>query len=136
MLIAVIFYLIFSENGIDKNNFMVYNNHSIEHLFHVWKFATSKNYERNFMCKECGQSICDTCCPNFSGYIPGVGSPHSFCSSCGGGIYGGESYYLISHLAFCEECSEGLSLSELAEISGLPKISYLIEALGGEHRQD
>lgn len=88
------------------------------------------------MCKECEQSFCDSFCPEFSGHIPGVGLPRVCCSSCGSGIYNGDFYYLIDDSAYCEECVEALDVSELAELFGFSKISYLIEELGGEHRRD
>ena len=88
------------------------------------------------MCKECEQSYCDSFCPEFSDYLPGVGVPGKLCASCGEGIYSGEFYYLIDDKAYCEECVEGLDISELAEIFGFSKISYIMEELGGEHRRD
>ena len=88
------------------------------------------------MCKECEQSFCDSFCPEFSGYIPGSGAPRACCPFCGNGIYSGDFYYLIGEEAYCEECVEALDISELAEIFGYSKISYLIEELGGEHRRD
>lgn len=88
------------------------------------------------MCKECEQSFCDSFCPEYSDYIPGTGLPRAHCSSCGSGIYSGDFYYLIEDNAYCEECVEASDISELAEFFGYPKISYLIEELGGEHRRD
>lgn len=88
------------------------------------------------MCKECEQSFCDTFCPNFSGYVAGVGLPRVTCSSCGSGIYSGELYYLAADNAYCEECVESLDISELADLFGFSKISEIIEILGGELRRD
>ena len=88
------------------------------------------------MCKECEQTFCDTRCPNFSGYIPGVGAPREICSSCESGIYSGDLYYLVADRAYCEECVGNLDISELADIFGFAEISDMIEALGGEYRRD
>lgn len=88
------------------------------------------------MCKECRQSFCDTFCPNFSGYVAGVGFPHTACSSCGSFIYRGDVYYVVANRAYCEECAKSFDISELADIFGFSKISDIIEGLGGELRQD
>lgn len=88
------------------------------------------------MCKQCHQSFCDAFCPNFSGYLPGVGSPSAQCSACGDDIYPEQFYYLIGDRAFCQDCLEGLQVTELAEVLDFSRVSDLIEELGGELRQD
>ena len=88
------------------------------------------------MCKECQKIYCDPTCPEYSGYIPGVGAPTNHCVSCESGIYPGELYYVIGDDAICEDCALSLDTGWLAELFGFENISQLIEALGGEIRRD
>ena len=88
------------------------------------------------MCKECNNIFCVSGCPNFTGFIPGLGAPRHTCSSCEGGIYEGEFYYSISGDLYCEDCVEYLGLRELASLLGYPDISNMLEALGVKYRRD
>ena len=88
------------------------------------------------MCNNCPLQFCDRACPHYTGYLPALGYPHHTCTSCECGIYDGELYYIIGGNAYCEDCISSISLEELAEISGYPTITQLIEALGGKFCQD
>ena len=101
-----------------------------------FKIKKRKENAKKFMCKECKQTYCDHACPEFDGYVVGVGAPKRYCASCEGGIFPGELYYLIGDDAVCEDCAQCLDTGWLAELFGFENVSMLIEALGGEVRRD
>ena len=68
--------------------------------------------------------------------VPSLGQRRRRCHSCGGGIFDGEFYYMISGDPYCEDCIRCFDTAELADAFGYPEISYLIGVLGGNYRRD
>ena len=69
------------------------------------------------MCNYCEKSNCPSSCPEFDGYIPGIGQPVATCGLCGADIYRGDRYIDDENCPICAECASETELDELVVLS-------------------
>ena len=81
------------------------------------------------ICKICGQYTCPSSCPEFDGYIVGIGSASGECEICGARIYEGDEYFRKNGKALCEDCAEELISQELLDFLGCADIKDFFDML-------
>ncbi len=67
------------------------------------------------ICKICGQYICPSSCPEFDGFVAGLGSALGECELCSARVYEGDEYYIKNGKILCEECTRELISPELLD---------------------
>ena len=68
------------------------------------------------ICDECGQYFCPDSCPNFSGFIVGIGDPVRVCSLCESALYRKDKYFVFRDRTVCADCAERLIPPELLDL--------------------
>ena len=87
------------------------------------------------ICDECGQYFCPDQCPNFSGFIVGVGHPVGVCSLCDGALYRGDKYFVCGEKTVCADCAEQLVSPELLDLFDCFSPEDFFEMLRAEMRE-
>ena len=81
------------------------------------------------ICKICGQFVCPPACPEFDGYVTGLGNATSECEICGVRNYEGDGHFMKNGKAICSECTEELISPELLEFLDLADIKEFFDML-------
>ena len=81
------------------------------------------------ICKICGQFVCPPACPEFDGYVAGLGSAKSECETCGVRNYDGDGHFIKNGKAICIDCAEELISQELLEFLDCVDIKDFFEML-------
>ena len=81
------------------------------------------------ICKICCQYICPPKCPEFDGYVVGLGSATSECEICGARNYEGDGHFVINGKAICQECSNELIPQELLDFLDLSDTQEFFDLL-------
>ena len=82
-----------------------------------------------FICKICGQYSCPSSCPEFDGYVPGLGNADGECEICGARVYSGDGHFVSNGKIICGDCAEELVSDELLELLGLADLKEFFELL-------
>lgn len=81
------------------------------------------------ICKICGQYICPSSCPEFDGYVAGLGSASGECEICGARVYSGDGHFIRGNKIICKDCAEELISPELLEFLDLADLKEFFELL-------
>ncbi len=75
------------------------------------------------------QYECPSSCPNFDGYVSGVGSRIGECTVCEQGIYEDDKHYIKNGKFLCSECAEEFISPELLEFLDCSDIKDFFDML-------
>lgn len=81
------------------------------------------------ICKICGQYKCPSSCPEFNGYVAGLGYSTGTCELCGSRAYGDDGHYPINGKIICQECAEEIVSPDLLELLDCADIKEFFEML-------
>lgn len=81
------------------------------------------------ICEYCGQYICPSACPNFEGYVAGLGSSIGNCSVCESRVYDEDGHQEKNGKILCAECAEELVSPELLEFLDCTDIEEFFDML-------
>ena len=81
------------------------------------------------ICEICRQYRCPASCPEFDGYIPGMGKPIGVCEICGCGVYEDDEYYLVNGKFICRDCAEEIVSPDLLELLECADIKEFFDML-------
>lgn len=60
--------------------------------------------------------MCPSSCPEFDGFVSGLGFSLGECNMCSARVYEGDEYYEKNGKILCEECAKELISPELLEL--------------------
>ena len=81
------------------------------------------------ICKICGQYVCPSSCPEFSGYVVGVGISIGNCELCGTRVYEDDEYFCVNDKKICRECAEEIVSPDLLDLLGCADMNEFFEML-------
>ena len=85
-------------------------------LYNILIKISSKNGKGVIIiCKICGQYKCPSSCPEFSGYIPGLGACVDECFICGTRVYEDDEFFEKNGRVLCDDCVKDLISQELLD---------------------
>jgi hypothetical protein len=81
------------------------------------------------ICKICGQYTCPSSCPEFNGYLVGVGASIGECELCGTRVYDDGQYYSVNGKKICFECAEEIVSPDLLDLLDCADMNEFFEML-------
>ena len=81
------------------------------------------------ICEICGQYICPACCPEFNGYVPGLGKSTGLCELCGSRVYDGDGHHIVNAKVICGDCAEEIVSPDLLELFECADINDFFQML-------
>ena len=67
------------------------------------------------ICKICGQYVCPPSCPEFDGFVVGLGSSLGECDICSARVYEDDGHFEKNGKLLCEDCANELISPELLD---------------------
>ncbi len=99
-------------------------------LYNILIKISSKNGKGVIIiCKICGQYICPSSCPEFSGYVPGIGISKNECFMCGVRIYEDDEFFKKNGKVLCKDCAEELISQELLDFLDCTDVTEFFDML-------
>ena len=77
----------------------------------------------------CGQYICPSSCPEFDGFVAGLGSSLGECFVCSARVYEDDEYFVKDNKILCEVCASELISPELLEFLDCADIDEFFDML-------
>ena len=81
------------------------------------------------ICEICKQYSCPASCPEFDGYVTGLGESIGACELCGCRAYEDEECYAVNGKIICQDCAEELVSQELLELFDLADVKEFFDML-------
>jgi hypothetical protein len=81
------------------------------------------------ICKICNKYFCPPSCPNFDGFVVGVGSSVGECEICSSRIYADDVQFEKNGKFLCQDCAEELISLELLGFLDLTDIKDFFDVL-------
>lgn len=73
--------------------------------------------------------MCSSSCPEFDGYIVGMGSAMGECEICSARLYEDDEYIVKNEKILCKDCAEELISPELLDFLGIDNIKEFFDML-------
>ena len=81
------------------------------------------------ICKICGQYRCPSSCPEFDGYVAGLGRSIGSCELCGARAYDDDGHYSVNNKIICPDCAEEIVSPDFLELLECADIKEFFEML-------
>lgn len=81
------------------------------------------------ICKICGQYSCPSSCPEFNGFVAGLGTSIGECEICSARVYDDDGHFVKNGKILCQDCAEELISPELLEFLDCADIKDFFDML-------